>query len=97
MKKMEEVVKHKQMMEGQIKKQNDRDTDHRNLINNLNDKIYDRGLRYANQVGNNDPFYVKNDYEFNKRVSEMKEKEKIAIKNDQSLVQERLRDVRIYY
>jgi hypothetical protein len=84
--------------------QDDRDDFHRNKLNTINNKIYDKALQYSGYLENNlsnspkvsEPFYLKNDHEFNRRLAEMKFYEKDMQKKDLTKVNERLKEEQIY-
>lgn len=94
----------KKLIEEQNRIQDARDMQYRNKLNNMNEKIYDNALKYSGYIQNsgdnlspkvkvNEPFFLKNDHEFNRRVAEMRLQEKENIKNDHTMINERLRDL----
>jgi hypothetical protein len=91
-------------MEEQNRIQDARDMQYRNKLNNMNEKIYNNALKYSGYIQNsgdpltpkvkvNEPFFVKNDHEFNRMVAEMRVQEKESIKKDPTMVNERLKDL----
>jgi hypothetical protein len=73
---------------------------YRDRLNAMNEKIYNHGMKHndylneANSKIRNDPFHLKNDFDFNRKLAEMKAYEKEAKKNDPNNMAERLRMVR---
>lgn len=67
----------------------------------MNERIYDNVIKHngynhnsnSEQTIYTEPYYLKNDVEFNKRVGEMKARERDFIKKDPTLVNERLKDL----
>jgi len=69
---------------------------YKDKINQMNEKIYNHGLQLNNYLHNEkEPFYLKNDHDFNRRLAEIKANDKEAIKHDQNPLKERIRMV--YY
>jgi hypothetical protein len=102
LKRDEERKNYNKLIEGQIRKQEERDNEYRNKLNQMNDKVYDHGLKHTGYLQNhsnsptkNEPFHVRNDHEFNRKLAEMRANEKGNLKNDQTLVQERMREMEI--
>ncbi len=70
----------------------------------MNEKIYDHASNLNEYIQNSnpnspifkDPFYVKNDYEFNRRIAEMRANERETHKKDQTLVNQRLKDLELF-
>jgi hypothetical protein len=89
------------MMDEQSRIQDARDFQYRNKLNNMNEKIYNNALKFSGYIQNsgslspkvNEPFFVKNDHEFNRRVAEMKFQEKENQKKDPTSLNERLKDL----
>lgn len=62
---------------------------YRNKINEMNKRIYDRSKMYngyLNSPLNNEFFNAKDDFEFNKKVAEQKEREKYLMRTDQTKI-----------
>ena len=86
-------------MDEQSRIQDARDFQYRNKLNNMNEKIYNNALKFSGYIQNsgslspkvNEPFFVKNDHEFNRRVAEMKFQEKENQKKDPTSLNERLK------
>lgn len=69
----------------------------------MNDKIYNHGSNFADYAKNynldsniKEPFHIKNDYEFNRQLAEIKAHEKELMKHDPKLLNERLQEVSIF-
>lgn len=104
MKKYEDVLNNHKLIDEQIRKQDERDFYHRNKLNSINNKIYDKAIKFNDYIQNktntpicNEPFYLKNDHEFNRRVAEIKNTEKENLKKDQTALNQRLKEEQLQY
>lgn len=66
----------------------------------MNNRIYNNAINhtgYMNDHSNgpfpNDPFYLKNDFEFNQRLAQQRADDREHLRKDQGAVDERLKDV----
>lgn len=102
LKKIEDDAIAQKLLDEHNKKQSERDNDYKNKLNFMNGKIYDNGLKHNGYLQNNgpnsanrinEPFQLKNDFEFNKRLAELKALDRDNLKKDPSMLQERLREL----
>ena len=99
MQKIEDGITSRKQIEERELKQKERDEDYRNKLNRMNDKIYENGINHGGYIQNNtnspikEPFHIKNDFEFNKRLANLKANERDLMKNDQNELNDRLRKV----
>jgi hypothetical protein len=67
---------------------------YKDKINGMNENIYKHGMQLNSYIHNEkEPYYLKNDHDFNKRLAELKALERDFMRNDPAKVQERLRMV----
>jgi hypothetical protein len=78
-----------------------REKAYRDKMNAMNDKIYHHGMKHADYMNEanskvrNDPFHLMNDFDFNKRLAEMKANEREAKRNDPNNMVERVKMVKL--
>lgn len=88
-------------MEEESKRQIDRENQYKNKLNNMNERIYNNAIKLNGYIQNSnpnsptfkEPFHIKNDYEFNRRVAEIRANDRENQKRDQTLVNLRLKDL----
>ena len=77
-----------------------REMEYRNKINSMNDKIYDHGQKFtdqikmSNQPQMNELFHLRDDHMFNRKFAEMKAVERENEKRDPTKVNERLKELK---
>jgi hypothetical protein len=77
----------------------DRERAYKDKINSMNEKIYSHGMKHTNFLNNeangcrSEPFHLRNDFDFNRKMAEMKANEKDAIRNNPNHMAERRRMV----
>jgi hypothetical protein len=99
-----DVEKNKKLFTDYDNMLNGREKAYKDKLSAMNDRIYNNGMKHTDFMNNeahhgirNDPFYLKNDFNFNRRLAEMKEKEKDAMRHDPSKMAERMRMVNILF
>jgi hypothetical protein len=103
LKKHEDILESQKMIEAEYKRQTERENEYKNKLNNMNEKIYNHALKlngyYQNSNPNSpsfkEPFYVKNDHEFNRKLAEIRANERENQKRDQTMVNQRLKDLEV--
>jgi len=76
-----------------------REMEYRNKINSMNDKIYDHGQKYTDQIKlsnqhqMNELFTLRDDHQFNRRFAEMKAVDRENARRDPTKVNERLKEL----
>jgi len=101
LKKYSDNLDNVRLIEEQNRRQTQRENDYRSKLNNMNEKIYDHAMNFNGYIQNSksdspkfsEPFHIKNDYEFNRKVAENKAIEKENFKKDPMPINRRLRDL----
>ena len=79
-----------------------REKAYRDKMNAMNARIYHNGMKHADYMSEanskirDDPFHLQNDFEFNRKLAEMKANEKEAIRNDPNNMAERMKLVNLF-
>lgn len=90
-----DVERHKKLMEEYNQDWLNNERRYKDKISGMNDNIYKHGMQLNSYIhSEKEPYYLKNDHDFNKRLAELKALERDYMRNDPAKVQERMRMVK---